>query len=160
MVGVDTLTRHEFPAAVKRQALARSGGQCEAVGERYGLPTGVRCQRRIGKGRVNFDHYPRGANDPHPDTATLGNCVATCPECNQYANNKFDTPREQDIKNKSYDHALHAARMARKAGLDVPDPPKPRGRQAKSGPPIRSRGFQPGRARQKIPSKPFPTRQK
>lgn len=147
--------RHEFPIAVKREALTRSGGICEAVGERYGFPAGVRCQRPVRKGHVNYEHWPRGAHDPHPDTVKIGNCTAICPQCNAWANNKHDTPREQKIKNVSYDHALHQARMARKAGADVADPIKPRGRQAKSGPPIRSRGFTKG-PKQKIPSRPFP----
>lgn len=148
------MTRHEFPTAVKRAALERSGGQCEAVGERYGLPAGIRCLSRVYQGHVNYEHYPRGAHDPHPETRQIGNCTAICPHCNQYANNKHDTPREQKIKNVSYDHALHRARMDRKAGLDVPDPVKPRGRQAKKGPPIRSAGFRKG-PKQKIPSRPF-----
>lgn len=136
------MTRHEFTPAVKRDALQRSGGQCEAVGERYGLPHGVRCQRRIAKGAVQFDHYPRGAHDPHPETRLLGNCTACCPECNQYAANHTDKQREQSIKNVSYDEALHRAKMERKRGVDVADPPPPRGRQAKKGPPIKSGGFQ------------------
>ena len=151
--------RHEFPAAVKREAMERSGGQCEAVGERYGFPAGVRCPARVYKGHVNFEHYPRGAHDPHPETRAIGNCTAICPACNQFANNKHDTPREQKIKNMNYDHALHQAKMARKAGLDVPDPVKPRGRQAKSGPPIRSRGFTKG-PKQRIPHRSFPKRGK
>lgn len=133
--------RHEFPAAVKREALQRSGGQCEAVGERYGLPRGVRCQRRVAMGAVQFDHYPRGAHDPHPETRTLGNCTTCCPACNQFAANHTDKQVEQKVKNLSYDAQLHAARMARKVGQDVPDPPKPRGRQGKKGPPINSPGF-------------------
>lgn len=151
------LVRHEFPASIKRAALARSGGQCEAAGERYGLPPGVRCQRTIAPGAVQFDHFPRGAHDPHPDTRGLDNCVATCPACNQHAANHIDKQREQKIKNTSYDEALHRARMERKAGLDVPDPKPPRGRQAKKGPPIKSRGFTKGR--RPIPSRPFPARQ-
>ena len=55
----DRLVRQEFPAAVKRAALERSGGQCEAVGERYNLPAGVRCQNRVGVGMVQYDHYPQ-----------------------------------------------------------------------------------------------------
>lgn len=152
------MTRHEFPAAVKREALERSGGQCEAIGKRYGLPAGVRCQRAVYKGRVQFEHYPRGAHDPHPDTRSLGNCWATCPECNQWAANHTDKQVEQKVKNLGYDHALHQAKMARKAGLDVADPPKPRGRQAKSGPPIRSRGFTQTGPKQKISHRPFPRR--
>ena len=143
--------RHEFPAAVKRAALERGGGQCEAVGQRYGLPAGVRCQRTVHAKRVQFDHFPRGAHDPHPDTRTLGNCVATCPECNQYAANHTDKQVEQRIKNLSYDEALHQAKMARKAGVDVPDPPRPRGRQGRKQP-IRSN---PNR---RIPTRPFQTR--
>ncbi len=151
------MTRHEFPVAVKRAALDRSGGRCEAVGERYGFPAGLRCQARVYKGHVNYEHYPRGAHDPHPETVTIGNCTAICPHCNQHANNKHDTPREQKIKGVSYDHALHQARMARKAGQEIADPPKPRGRQAKSGPPIRSRGFTRG-PKQSIANRPFPQR--
>lgn len=135
------MTRHEFPVAVKREALARSGGQCEAVGERYGFPAGVRCQRRVYKGHVNYEHWPRGAHDPHPDTVKIGNCTAICPTCNQFANNHSDTPREQKMKGVAYDEALHRARMDRKAGLDTPDPEKPKGRRGKKGKPIQSPGF-------------------
>lgn len=144
--------RHEFPASVKRAAFERSGGQCEAVGSRYGLPDGVRCQRQIAKGAVQYDHYPRGAHDPHPDTRTIGNCVACCPACNQFAANHTDKQVEQKIKNVSYDHALHEAKMARKAGLDVADPPKPRGRQGKKQV-LRTRAT-------KWPTRKFPTRGK
>ena len=150
------VTRHEFPAAVKRAALERGGGQCEAVGQRYGLPAGVRCQRTVHAKRVQFDHFPRGAHDPHPETVTLGNCVATCPECNQYAANHTDKQVEQKIKNLSYDEAAHRAVMARKAGLDVPDPVRPRGRQSKKVA-IRSAPFRHG-PKQRIPSRPFPKR--
>jgi hypothetical protein len=150
--------RHEFPTAVKRDALERSGGRCEAVGARYGHAPGVRCQRAVAKGRVNYEHYPRGAHDPHPDTRSLKNCWAVCPECNQYAANHTDKQVEQRVKNLSYDNALHEARMARKAGLDVADPPKPRGRQGKRGPPIRSLGFRRGGPKQTIPNRPFPKR--
>lgn len=131
------MTRHEFPIAVRRAAEARAGGQCEAVGERYGLPPGIRCQRAVYKGRQHFDHWPRGAHDPHPDTVTLGNCALTCPECNTYANNHFDTPREAKIK-----------RVRRKHGLD-PDNRKPR-------PKMRSRSTFP--AGRKMQSRKFPQR--
>lgn len=141
--------RHEFPVAVKRAALARSKGRCEAVGVRYGHKPGERCRRRVSDRRVNYEHYPRGAHDPHPDTRSLGNCWAICPECNQYAANHTDKQVEQKIKNVSYDEALHRARMERKAGLDTPDPPKPRGRQGKS---------RPITGRREIPSRPFPKR--
>lgn len=81
--------RKEFPKAVKREALKRSGGLCEAVGELYGLPDGQRCNTNLAYG-VNFDHVNGDSNGGKP---TLENCAATCPKCNQYKNNKFDTPR-------------------------------------------------------------------
>lgn len=90
--------RFEFTKSTKTAALARSGGQCEAVGERYGHAPGVRCTVAIGWGFVHFDHWPRPARDPHPDTRKLGNCLATCPGCNMRANNLHDTPREAKMK--------------------------------------------------------------
>lgn len=152
--------RHEFTVAAKREMAERSGGRCEAVGGRaYGgryddLSDGERCSRPA----EHYDHWPRPAHDPHPETRTAANGVHTCAHHNQRANNKIDTPREQKIKRSSYDHALHEARMARKVGLDAPDPPKPRGRQGKKPPPIRGRGFQKGS--RPMPSKPFPKRTK
>lgn len=148
--------RHEFPVAVKRAAFERAGGQCEAVGLRYGFPPGVRCQRPVLPKRVNYEHYPRGAHDPDPETRTLANCTAICPECNQHANNRHDTPREQKIKNISHDEAVHRAKMARKAGHDVADPAPPRGRQGKKRP-LRSAPFRRGQ-KIKIPTRPFPKR--
>lgn len=117
--------RHEFPRSVKRAALERSGGICEAVGERYGLPPGVRCTTPIRMGAVQFDHYPRGAHDPHPDTRTIGNCTACCPAHNQWAANHIDKQVEQKIKD-----------VRRKHGLD-PDTRKPRKK-------IQSPGFRKG----------------
>ena len=67
--------------------------------------------------------------------------MVCCPSCNQFAANHTDKQREQSIKNVSYDDALHRARMSRKAGVDVADPPKPRGRQSKSKPIPRPRNF-------------------
>jgi 5-methylcytosine-specific restriction enzyme A len=148
--------RHEFTKKTKAAALERSGGRCEAVGERYGHPAGERCERAIGRGKVNYDHFPRGAHDPHPETRTVGNCVATCPQCNQFANNKFDTPREAKMKDVTYEHAVHQARMKRKAGLDVPDPK--RHREKKPRPKMKGPGFRRGGPKQKIPTRPFPKR--
>lgn len=147
--------RHEFPVAVKRAALERSGGQCEAIGERYGLPPGVRCQRRVHPGHVQYDHYPRPAHDPDPETRSIGNCLATCPECNQTANHKVDTPREAKMKRVQRREAEHVATMAEKVGLDAERPPPRRKHKPK---PIRSRGFDKGH--RPILSRPFPTRSK
>lgn len=108
--------RHEFPASVKKAALLRAGGRCEASGVRYGLPPGTRCTALLSETGVHLDHYPRGAHDPHPDTRSLGNCVVTCPKCNLYAAHNFDTPFEAKLK-----------RSLRKRGLGT-KPPKTKAR--------------------------------
>ena len=82
--------RYEFGKPVKREALKRSENECEARGVRYGFPAGVRCCASLSKG-TEFDHYPLPAYQPGSNT--LENCVVCCPRCNQYANNKEDTPR-------------------------------------------------------------------
>lgn len=133
--------RRNFTAAAIREADARAQDRCEATGERYGLPPGVRCNADLTVTGRERDHYPRGAHDPHPETRTAQNCVVCCPRCNQYAANHTDKQREQSIKNVSYDEALHRAKMQRKAGVEVPDPPKPRGRQGKSKPIPRPKNF-------------------
>lgn len=114
------MTRHEFPIAVKRAVLKRSEGRCEAVGERYGLAHGVRCNADLSITGVQYDHWPLGAHAP--DSATLENCTATCPSCNQHAANHTDKKVEAKIK-----------RVRRLHGKD-PDKRKPR-------PKIKSRGF-------------------
>lgn len=150
--------RHEFTAEARRESAERSGGRCEAVGGRaYGgryddLADGERCTRPA----EHFDHWPRPARDPDPETRTAKNCVHTCAHHNLRANNKIDTPREQKMKGVTYDEQLHRARMDRKAGIDTPDPDKPRGRKGKKRP-IRSAPFQKGAAT-RWPSKPFPKR--
>lgn len=62
--------RREFPKAVKREALLRSGGICEGEGHLYGLPDGVRCNRDLSYG-VHFDHVNADSNGGKP---TLENC--------------------------------------------------------------------------------------
>lgn len=49
----------------------------------------MRCNANLAYG-VNFDHVNGDSNGGKP---TLDNCAATCPRCNQFKNNKFDTPR-------------------------------------------------------------------
>jgi 5-methylcytosine-specific restriction protein A len=89
--------RREFTKSVKRAALDRAKGQCEAVGPLYGLAPGVRCNARLDKG-INFDHVNGDSNGGEP---TLENCAATCPPCNQFKNNNTDTPRAAKTKRMS-----------------------------------------------------------
>lgn len=117
------MTRHNFPQSVRKAALARAAGRCEATGHRYGHQPGQRCDAVLAVTGVHLDHYPRGAHDPDPATVTLDNCVVTCPACNLYAARHFDIQSEAKIK-----------RVRRRAGL-IPDLRKHKPK------PIRSRGF-------------------
>lgn len=127
--------RHEFPQKIKDAAKARAAGRCEAVGERYGFESGVRCTADLAVTGIQFDHYPLGAH--HPDSATLDNCSACCPACNQRAANLFDKRIEAKIK-----------RVRRLHGLD-PDNRKPR-------PKMRSRNSFPPKGSQKFPKRLTP----
>lgn len=92
--------RYEFSKIVKREALKRSKGFCEATGKRYGFDEFHRCNRNLSFG-VAFDHWPLPAYQEGSNT--LENCIASCKRCNDYANNKFDTPRaakEKRIKDR------------------------------------------------------------
>lgn len=82
--------RAEFSKPVKRAALLRSGGHCEAMGKVYGLPQSQRCNTPLSKG-VEFDHYPIRAADGGP--ATLDNCAAICPTCHRHKTRTFDIPQ-------------------------------------------------------------------
>lgn len=85
--------RYEFPQKVKRAALARSEGRCEARGAVYGLEGGdVRCVAFIGPGNVEYDHWPLPATDE--GSGVLENCVACCPRCHHFKSANYDTPMQ------------------------------------------------------------------
>ena len=86
---------------MKRQALERSGGLCEAVGEVYGLAPGQRCNAPLAAG-VEFDHYPAPATDKGSDT--LENCVATCKTCHRHKTSAYDVPMQAKGKRVSDKH--------------------------------------------------------
>jgi 5-methylcytosine-specific restriction endonuclease McrA len=92
------VSRAEFSKPVKREALKRSGGLCEAVGSLYGLPEGLRCNAPLGYG-VEFDHVLLAANG---GDNSLGNCAAVCKRCHGWKTANHDTPvaaktvRQQD----------------------------------------------------------------
>lgn len=89
-----TYRRKEFSKAVKREALLRSGGLCEAVGPLYGLEPGQRCNVNLAYG-VHFDHVNADSNGGKP---TLENCAAVCPQCNMHKAHFHDTPRAAKLK--------------------------------------------------------------
>lgn len=91
--------RKEFSKPVKRAALKRSGGKCEAVGRFYAhLEPGQRCDWPLSYG-VQFDHVVLEANS-HDNS--LENCAAICPSCHAAKTAKRDIPlaaktqRQQD----------------------------------------------------------------
>lgn len=83
------MARREFTKPVRREALARSGGCCEAVGAWYGLSPGHRCNAPLGYG-VEFDHIDLDANSKDN---SLSNCAAVCVKCHDYKTRHVDTPK-------------------------------------------------------------------
>lgn len=77
-----------FSKPIKRAALERSGGKCEAKGDLYGLPAQITCGASLAYG-VEFDHAILWANSRD---SSIGNCVAVCPSCHRYKTAKHDTP--------------------------------------------------------------------
>ncbi len=88
----------EFSKPVKREALKRSHGLCEATGVMYGLKPNATCGASLAHG-VNFDHIILEANS-HDNS--LENCAAVCIPCHRVKTAKHDTPlaaktlRQQD----------------------------------------------------------------
>ncbi len=93
--------RYEFSKPTKREALKRSGGLCEAIGERYGLEPGQRCNAPLAYG-VEFDHYPVPATEK--DSDGIENCVAACRKCHGYKTRSFDIPVQAKTKRVSDKH--------------------------------------------------------
>ncbi len=102
------MPRREFDKPTKREALKRSGGLCEAVGEWYGLKEDKRCNAPLSYG-VEFDHIDLDANSKDN---SLSNCAAVCPACHRIKTRTHDIPvaaktvRQQDkhrgIRKKSH----------------------------------------------------------
>ena len=83
------MPRREFSKEVKRSALRRSGGHCEARGEWYGLEPGKRCNAPLPYG-VQFDHIDLDANSKDN---SLENCAAVCVKCHRWKTDNFDIPK-------------------------------------------------------------------
>lgn len=94
--------RYEFTKSVMREALARSGGRCEATGEVYGLDAGHRCYALFKGGLKEFDHYPLPATVEGSDT--VDNCVVCCPEHHAFKTATFDIPVQAKAKRVSDKH--------------------------------------------------------
>lgn len=107
--------RHEFRKGVKRAALERSGGICEAMGAVYGLEPGTRCTASLANG-VDFDHYPKSALDD--DSDGLDNCVACCRACHKHKTRTYDIPMQAKGKR----IRRKANPETRKRGKPIPKP--------------------------------------
>ena len=92
--------RYEFAKPTMREALARSGGRCEARGVAYGLDPGQRCNAVLV--RKEFDHYPLPAT--MEDSDTLDNCVVCCPTCHKHKTRTLDIPVQAKTKRVSDKH--------------------------------------------------------
>jgi len=90
-----------FSKPVKRAALERSGGKCEAKGDLYGLPAQITCGASLAYG-VEFDHFILWANSRD---SSLDNCVAVCPSCHRYKSTKHDTPKAAKTKRQADKHS-------------------------------------------------------
>ena len=92
------MSRNEFSKPIKRLALKRSGGLCEASGAMYGLEPNHRCDMPLSHG-VEFDHVILEANS---HDASLENCAAVCLKCHDWKTAHTDIPtaaktvRQQD----------------------------------------------------------------
>ena len=82
------MARAEFSQKTKKQALKRSGMQCEAIGAMYGLPAGKRCESSLSAG-VEFDHVVLDANSKDN---SLENCAAACISCHRWKTSNHDIP--------------------------------------------------------------------
>lgn len=96
------MTRYEFTKKTKREALQRSGGKCEAIGEVYGLEPEQRCNAFLSYG-VEFDHYPIPAGVK--DSNDLENCVAVCSVCHKFKTRTYDIPMQAKDKRIRDKHA-------------------------------------------------------
>ncbi len=101
-MGRDTMPRHNFSQRVKREARARSGGFCEAVGTVYGLEPGQRCNASLAGKRVEIDHYPIPATDEGSDV--LENAVTCCVKCHAHKTANYDVPMQAKNKRVSDKH--------------------------------------------------------
>lgn len=120
--------RYEFSKGVMREALARSGGRCEAMGVAYGLEPGRRCNAVLV--RKEFDHYPLPAT--MEDSDTLENCVVCCPTCHGHKTRTLDIPVQAKTKRVS-DRANGIRKAPTMRGAGFPASP----RQSKASTPIK-----------------------
>ena len=107
--------RYEFPTSVRRDAVRRAQGRCEAVGPLYGLDAGQRCNGDLGRG-FEIDHYRLAATEEGSDT--LDNAVVCCSVCHRQKTSHYDVPAQAKSKRVSDKHlGIRKAPSMRGAGF-------------------------------------------
>lgn len=107
-------SRREFSTKTRKLALLRSTKQCEAVGDWYGLPEGMRCTADLSSG-VEYDHLILDANSKDN---SLDNCRAVCPKCHAWKTANRDTPTAAKTVRQSF------MGMKTRVKAKIPSPPK------------------------------------
>ena len=116
--------RREFPKPVKRAALKRAAGKCEA--EDCGVPFGV---------KFHFDHVIADGLGGEP---TLENCAVLCHVCHHEKTRKHDVPRIAKMKRVRDRHDGITAPRSKIASRGFPKAPPQR---RASSPVNKWRGF-------------------
>lgn len=87
--------RLEFSSVTRKQARARSGMRCEAIGPFYGLPNRQRCNADLTLTGIEYDHF---ILDHNSKDNSLANCRAVCPKCHRWKTSHIDVPTAAKTK--------------------------------------------------------------
>jgi len=89
------MPRLEFSSTTRKQARARSGMRCEAIGAFYGLPNKQRCNADLTTAGIEYDHF---ILDHNSKDNSLANCRAVCPKCHRWKTSHIDVPTAAKTK--------------------------------------------------------------
>jgi len=89
------MARLEFSSVTRKQARARSGMRCEAIGAFYGLPNQQRCNADLTTAGIEYDHF---ILDHNSKDNSLANCRAVCPKCHRWKTSHIDVPTAAKTK--------------------------------------------------------------
>ncbi len=94
------MSRKEFSKEVRRAAIKRADGRCEAVGKAYGLEPNTRCGASIAYG-FHIDHIvPDGLGGD----ASLENAACVCKACHKVKTERQDTSQIAKMKRQRDKH--------------------------------------------------------
>lgn len=116
------MSRREFTSTTRKQARARSGMRCEAIGNWYGLPAEQRCNADLTLFGVEYDHF---ILDHNSKDNSLANCRAICPSCHRWKTSHIDVPTAAKTKRQETMGAKPRPKQS------IPSRPKPEKRDPK-----------------------------